>query len=66
MGGTLEWRSFGERIRAAGCHPIALVPYPPARWPAGLADVIDIVQWDRLTNVRRVRATLRATRRVIV
>jgi hypothetical protein len=54
-----EWLTFAARIRAADCHLIVLAPYPAARWPAMLRGAMDIVQWDRSTSVRTVRAALR-------
>src|SRR5262245_32916864 len=51
------WRSFARSVRAAGNRVLALVPYPPARWPTGLAGVLDIVRWDRGTSIRAIRRT---------
>jgi hypothetical protein len=53
-----EWRGFADCVRGAGCHLIALVPYPPLRWPAEISSVMDVVQWDRATTVRTIRATV--------
>lgn len=55
-----DWLAFAARMREAGCPLLALVPYPPERWPRALAKVMTIVPWDRATStltVRRARNT---------
>lgn len=53
-----HWRTFSDVVRAAGCHAVALVPYPPERWPREIAAALDLIQWDRRTSVRTIRAAL--------
>lgn len=53
-----EWFAFAAFIRREHCRLIALVPYPPARWPAGVGSAMCALQWDRRSNVRQVRAAL--------
>jgi hypothetical protein len=53
-----EWRDFAESVRSAGCRVLALVPYPPARWPANVARAMHVIQWDRGTSVQTVRAAI--------
>ena len=55
---TQEWRRFAKVVRSAGCHLLALVPYPPARWPPGLLLTMDILQWDRRTSVRTIKTAI--------
>jgi hypothetical protein len=57
-----EWRGFAERIHAAGCRVIALVPYPRARWPKAPLGPLRVIQWDRVTEVGRIRSVLGASR----
>jgi hypothetical protein len=58
-----EWLAFARLVRAAGCHLLALVPYPPARWPAELSSSMHIIHWDRATTVRSIRSALRSLKR---
>jgi hypothetical protein len=53
-----EWQEFARRMRTAGCHLIALVPYPRERWPKIAPGAMDIIQWDRLTSVGSVRSVI--------
>jgi hypothetical protein len=52
-----EWRTFFVNARRAGARCVALVPYPPARWPHWVAGLAQLVQWDR--GVTAVAATRR-------
>ena len=56
---STEWLEFSRLVRAGGCQLLALVPYPPAQWPAGLASSMHIIEWGRATNVRTIKTTLR-------
>jgi hypothetical protein len=53
-----EWREFALGARRAGCPLVALTPYASQRWPAGLEDVMKIIEWDRRTNATRVRMVI--------
>ena len=61
-----DWREFAEILARGGCPLLALVPYPPQRWPAGLSKCMTVVQWDRATTAsvirRAVPGGLRAAR----
>lgn len=50
-----NWREFAKALARAGCPLLALVPYPPRRWPAVLSKGMTIVQWDRATTVSVIR-----------
>lgn len=56
------WCSLAERARDRGAHPVALVPYPSHRWPAGVAAEWPIVRWDRHGRVERIHGTDRVRR----
>ena len=51
-----EWRALAERLARRGSSLIAFVPYPPSRFPAGLARSMTIVPWDRTTTISTVRS----------
>jgi len=51
-----EWTRFLQRLHRAECRPIALVPYPPARWPRRLLRLCPMITWDRHTTVGHARA----------
>lgn len=53
-----DWSVFADRVRDAGCPLLALVPYGPARWPAGLQQCMTILSWDRSTTVSTIRKTV--------
>jgi hypothetical protein len=55
-----EWLAFSRLVRAAGCHLVALVPYPRAQWPADLSSLMHIIHWDRATTVGSIRSALRS------
>lgn len=50
-----EWLEFLDVLRRARCQPVALVPYPPARWPAELRTHCPMLMWDRTTTVGHAR-----------
>jgi hypothetical protein len=58
-----EWLEFSRLVRSGGCHLLALVPYPPARWPADLALSMHIIQWGRATSVRTIKTALSSLER---
>lgn len=49
------WRIVAAALAVRGSSVIALLPYPPARWPASLRDCIGLVPWDRSTTTVRAR-----------
>jgi hypothetical protein len=51
--------SLARDLAAQGSPTLALVPYPPTRWPAGLDRSIGLVFWDRRTTVSHVRRARR-------
>jgi hypothetical protein len=57
-----DWTAFAETVRAAGCPLVALVPYPPHRWPAV---PLTIVQWDRTLDARGARTAMRRAQKVL-
>jgi len=57
-----EWLQFARQVRAALCHPVALVPYPPSRWPPALVRVMGFVHWSERTTARQVMRALRESR----
>lgn len=59
---TAEWPSFVESLCRAGCRPVALVPYPPERWPAVLRTRMKLVLWDHATTLAQVRQARREAR----
>jgi len=59
---TAEWLEFARLLREARCPAIGIVPYPPQRWPAALAQAMTLVQWDRL-HARAARAAMRLARK---
>jgi hypothetical protein len=58
--GPGEWLAFAHRLSLAHCPFLAMVPYPPSRWPAALARKLTIIQWDRATTSSVVRRTIGA------
>ena len=42
----LFWRLLGQRLRSAGCIPLALVPCPRDLWDAELAQIWTMAAWD--------------------
>lgn len=53
-----EWEEFVELVIRAGCQPIALSPYPPARWPIWMTELLPMVSWDRSTTTGWVSARM--------
>jgi hypothetical protein len=50
-----EWLRVAAILRRAGCPAVALVPYPPTRYPLRLRRAFALVLWDRPTSVRAAR-----------
>jgi hypothetical protein len=50
-----EWLLLHELLERRGSPFVALVPYPPARWPRPLVGRVPIVTWDRGTTLVQVR-----------
>jgi hypothetical protein len=55
---TAEWLAFFELLRRRGSSSVALVPYPPARWPRWLHRQCPALQWDRHVTVGQARAAM--------
>jgi hypothetical protein len=51
--------ALATQLDAQGSPALALVPYPPTRWPTGLDRKIGLVFWDRRTTVSDVRKARR-------
>jgi hypothetical protein len=62
---AVDWVAFAKLVRAAGCPLVALVPYPPERWPEMAARAITIAQWDRSLDARRARMAMRRAQKVL-
>lgn len=45
-----DWRTFAQLLRQQACEPVALVPYPPHRWPTTLTALFPLICWDRSTT----------------
>jgi hypothetical protein len=54
-----EWAAFLRLVHRARCAPVALVPYPPSRWPRALRPLCPMLTWDRHVTVGHARAALR-------
>jgi len=50
-----EWVAFAQDATKAHCPVVALVPYPPHRWPAAVTEEIITLEWDRNTTAGAVR-----------
>ena len=48
------WAALARRLRRRGHRVVGFVPYPRTRWPADLADAVDLVPWDHGTTVGRI------------
>ena len=51
-----EWDALFDSLRRRACEPVALVPYPPARWPSSIRAVCPILTWDRHVTVGHAQA----------
>jgi hypothetical protein len=58
------WRRTAEILRRAGCPAVVLCPYPAQRAPASVRRRLAIVEWDRATSARHVRAAVGGLMRV--
>ena len=56
-----EWLEFSGALKHSGNPLVALVPYPPERWPRRLAGAIDIIPWDGSTTISAVRRIIGPT-----
>jgi len=54
------WQSAAAILAQRGSGLLALVPYPPRRWPASLTTSMRLVFWDRSTTTGRARQARRA------
>jgi hypothetical protein len=55
--GREAWIELAELLQRRGSALLALVPYPPVRWPRGLESVMRIVEWSAGTGVQSVSTT---------
>ncbi len=53
-----DWVTFLELLRRNDCVPVALVPYPPARWPVRLRAHCAMLMWDRHVTVGHAKAAV--------
>jgi hypothetical protein len=60
-----EWAAFAKMVKAAGCPVVALVPYPPQRWPEAAVRTMTIAQWERSLDARRARMAMRQAQKVL-
>jgi hypothetical protein len=51
-----EWLAFFDLLRRDGCRPVALVPFPPHRWPVALSAACPMLMWDRSATAGRAHA----------
>ncbi len=49
-----RWLALADHLRRRESRLIAVVPYPPDRWPAALRRAITILRWDRPTTLSDV------------
>jgi hypothetical protein len=59
-----EWRAFARALWWHDCPIVAFVPYPPERYPRGLAKLITIVQWGRGTTAATIKRLVGRAREV--
>jgi hypothetical protein len=53
-----EWARVLRLLLHQDCRPVALVPYPPQRWPRQLRRLCPMVTWDRHTTVGHARTVM--------
>ena len=49
------WQAVAATLAARGSSLVALLPYPPERWPASFTGCMRLVFWDRSTTTVRAR-----------
>ena len=54
-----EWFDLAQAARRRGSSVVALVPYPPSRWPRALARVVAMLEWDRTTTASAAKRAAR-------
>ena len=57
-----DGEAFAKALARRGCPLLALVPYPPERWPGELRGALTLLHWDRPLTVQRVRSAVRRRR----
>jgi formylglycine-generating enzyme required for sulfatase activity len=50
------WQQFAGRLRSAACPALVLCPVPAELHPASLQRCFEIVEWDRISRLRRSTA----------
>jgi hypothetical protein len=59
-----EWVDLAAQLGRRGSALVALVPYPPSRWPPQVAAAVPVVTWDRKTTLSAVLTALRRSGRL--
>ena len=62
-GSPMSWLRVADDLRRRGSPLLAIVPYPPARWPTMLRGRMTILRWDRQTTLAEVRRRVLAAER---
>lgn len=50
------WRRLGQRLRRAGCPPVALMPCPPCYWDGEVTQLFAPVCWTAVPGLRSAHA----------
>jgi hypothetical protein len=58
-----RWLVLARALRRAGCPVVALVPYPPDRWPLTLSRAISIIEWNRRATAAMAQRAVRLAER---
>jgi hypothetical protein len=56
---TADWSGLARLLAAQDCTAVALVPYPPGRWPAPHHRPFPLVPWDRKVTAAALAMRLR-------
>jgi hypothetical protein len=57
-----DWTAFAQRVRAAGCPLVGIVPFTPRRWPEPLGRAVRLLRWDRTATVTKAGRVSRGER----
>lgn len=52
---AVEWRAVAATVASVEAELRVVTPFPPSRWPAGLAETMRIVSWDSLVHLVELR-----------
>jgi hypothetical protein len=50
-----EWRATAAAVVAIPAELRVVTPFRPARWPRGITEIAQIVSWDTLVDLERLR-----------